>query len=125
MLDQDLHVSSVCWLKDHLKESNGIEVKNWVLRDIMRAELDLRYKRIKEMSWQGNCDRNKILRQQFAMNLLELDFSKKTVLNIDETWLGVADFRRYKWCRHGENNSGAIKQVKPRITLIVGLDTEG
>ena len=35
MLDQDLHISTVSWLKNHLKESQGIEVKEWVLREIM------------------------------------------------------------------------------------------
>ena len=62
----------------------------------MTNELDLRYKRIKEISWQGNSDKNKILRQQFTKTLLKVDFSKKTV--IDETWLptsgGTAGARR-------------------------------
>ena len=62
LLDQDLHISSVKYLMDHLKERKGIEVKEWVLRDIMRTELDLRYKRIKQISWQGNSEKNKILR---------------------------------------------------------------
>ena len=47
---------------NHLKEEKGIEVKEWVLKDIMRTELDLRYKRIKQISWQGNSEKNKILR---------------------------------------------------------------
>ena len=62
MLDQDLHISSLSMIKNHLKESKDIDVKDWLLKDIMREELDLRYKRIKEVSWQGNSDKNKILR---------------------------------------------------------------
>ena len=62
LLDQDLHISSVKYLMDHLKERKGIEVKEWVLRNIMRTELDLRYKRIKQISWQCNSEKNKILR---------------------------------------------------------------
>ena len=73
-------------------------MKQWVLNDVMTNELDLRYKRIKEISWQGNSDKNKILRQQFTKTLLKVDFSKKTVINIDETWLptsgGTAGARR-------------------------------
>ena len=91
----------------------------------MRNELDLRYKRINEISWQGNSEKNKILRQQFAKTLLEVNFNRKTLLNVDETWLGTADFRRFKWCRIGERNSNAIKQVQPRISMIVGLDSTG
>ena len=76
------------WLRQHLKETKDIDVKDWVLRDIMRRELDLRYNRINELSWQGNSVKNKVLRQQFAKTLLEVDFTKKIVLNIDETWIG-------------------------------------
>ena len=88
MLDQELHISTVGWVRRHLKETKDIDVKDWVLRDIMRRELDLRYKRINEISWQGNSVKNKVLRQQFAKTLLEVDFTKKIVLNIDETWIG-------------------------------------
>ena len=37
----------------------------------------------------------------------------------------VADFRRYSWCQKGENNSGRVKQMQPRISVIAGLDTNG
>ena len=50
MLDQELHISTVGWLRQHLKETKDIDVKDWVLRDIMRRELDLRYNRINEIS---------------------------------------------------------------------------
>jgi transposase len=34
------------------------------------------------------------LRQQFAIQLIGLLQDGKTLLNFDETWLGVSDFRR-------------------------------
>ena len=34
-------------LKDHLKETKNLEVKDWILKDVMKRELDLRYKRIR------------------------------------------------------------------------------
>ena len=75
-LDEDLHISSVGFLQKHLSKEKGINVKEWVLRDVMRKELDLRYKRINHISWQGNSDKNLILRQQFAQHLLQIDFDK-------------------------------------------------
>ena len=45
----------------------------------------------------------------FAETLLEVDFVKKIIINIDETWLGMSDFRRFKWCKLGENNAVATK----------------
>ena len=43
----------------------------------MTNELDLRYKRIKEISWQGNSDKNKILRQQFTKTLLKVNSARR------------------------------------------------
>ena len=96
-------------LKSHLKQTRDIDVKDWLLKDVMKRELNLRYRRVKELSWQGNSDKNKILRQNFSKTLLEVDFTKKTIINVDETWIGQADFRKFKWCRAGESNSSPVK----------------
>ena len=62
----------------------------------------------------------------FGINIkFSSDFEGYTILNVDETWLGMADFRRRKWKVHGTTNSHAILQVRPRITMITGLDTKG
>ena len=63
------------------------------------------YKKIKEVSTHINSDRNLILRQQFAIKFIELFSSNKHIINIDETWLGMSDFRRMKWSVKGNNNS--------------------
>ena len=49
----------------------------------------------------------------------------KRIINVDETWLGMADFRRRKWCKRASNNSVPHLQIAPRISLILGLDTNG
>ena len=38
-------------LQNHLKATKDIDVKEWVLKDVMRRELDLRYKKIRQISW--------------------------------------------------------------------------
>jgi hypothetical protein len=98
-------VDSVAFVKEQLGEQHGIEIDYHRLKKIMKEELDLRYKKISPISWQGNSDRNKILRQQFAQTLLEVDISKKTIINIDESWLGKSDFRRFSWSLRGVTNS--------------------
>ena len=51
MVDDDIHIGSVGQVVDHLKDKENIQVKDWVVRDIMKNELDLRYSRIKQISW--------------------------------------------------------------------------
>lgn len=57
----------------------------------------MRYKKVKHIPLQANSERNLILRQQWAMAVLDKDYKNKIYLNIDETWLGMSDFRRMKW----------------------------
>lgn len=116
---------SVNDVQSRLKEDHGLEIKDWKLLHMMHKELGLRYKRVSHISWQGNSPRNLILRQNFGLNFLKLDMIKKTILNIDETWLGHVDFRRMCWTESGRSNSVAAKKMQPRISMVVALDSHG
>ena len=59
------------------------------------------------------------------MEFIELMKKGKTILNIDETWLGMTDFRRMKWREKDTTNPIGMVQVAPRISMIVGLDNRG
>ena len=49
----------------------------------------------------------------------------KIILNLDETWLGMSDFRRMKWRCNDSRNSVTKSAVTPRISMLVGVDTLG
>ena len=66
-----------------------------------------------------------ILRQQWALKFIEMWEAGYTFLNIDETWLGMSDFRRMKWRVHGTTNSLPTLALSPRISMITGVDTLG
>ena len=91
----------------------------------MREDLGMRYRKLVPISIHGNSDKNLVLRQQFAMQLIGLLKAGKTLLNVDETWIGMTDFRRRKWMAPGTTNSVAKLEVRPRISMIAGLDTNG
>ena len=92
---------------------------------LMHHHLGMRYKKVQEVPWKANCTQNLILRQRFARVFLDIDFTKKTIINIDETWISQTDFRRRKWSFLGKSDSVPKKNVQPRISMIVGLDTNG
>jgi len=56
---------------------------------------------------------------------MSLNLKKKTIINIDETWLGMTDFRRMSWALPGRSNSIAKKNVVPRISMVAALDSKG
>ncbi|TFH49609.1 MAG: hypothetical protein E4G89_04575 [Methanothrix sp.] len=92
---------------------------------VMKQELGMRYRKIKTVSLHSNSERNLVLRQRWALEFLAQARKKKVFINIDETWLGMSDFRRMKWQCPGTTNSVAKLEISPRITMILGLDTLG
>ena len=56
---------------------------------------------------------------------MNIDLKRKNIINIDETWLGMTDFRRMQWQFPGLPNSVAKKQMSPRVSMIAALDTSG
>ena len=119
------HIKCVKDFKKKLLEEFEIEIKPWTLKKILKEELELRYKRIAGTSWQGNSNKNLILRQQFALEFLSIDLTKKTIINVDESWIGMTDFNRMKWSEPGRPNSVPKKMLQPRISMIAGLDSNG
>ena len=66
-----------------------------------------------------------MLRQQWAEAFIKLWQESKVILNVDETWLGMSDFRRMKWQDPRTTNSVPSRTIAPRISMIVGLDSSG
>ena len=111
--------------KEMLQKEHGIEIKDHKLLEVMHKELSMRYRNIDNLSFQCNSKKNRILRQQFALAFLRINLMNKTVINVDETWIGMTDFRRKKWTLPDMPNGIPKKNVQPRISMIVGVDTNG
>ena len=82
-------------------------MKTHLVRNVMKKDLKMSFKKINPLALTANSHRNLILRQQFALAYLDIDFDKKVLLSVDESWLAMADFRHRKWCQHNNNNSVA------------------
>ena len=84
--------------------------------------MNMRYRRIQKVPLHLNSEKNMILRQQWAIKYLEL-IDSKTFLNVDESWLSESNFLRRKWRMPGDNNSVPTQFITPRISIIVGADS--
>ena len=93
--------------------------------DVMRNNLNMRYRKIIPISMTANSPRNLVLRQQFAIKFIEILNSGKRVINVDESLLGQSDFRKRKWMVPGTSNSVAKKALQPRVSMIAALDNLG
>ena len=59
------------------------------------------------------------------MAFLDLNHKAKNIINVDETWLNMTDFRRKHWKLSGLNCSVKSKKLAPRISMITGVDKLG
>ena len=57
--------------------------------------------------------------------MLSLLEAKKTIINIDETWLPHLDFRSKKWRAKNQPNTASTKALSPKVNMIAAIDTEG
>ena len=125
MYKREEYLDSVKYIQGRLQEELGLFMKPSKLMHLLHHHLGMRYKRVQEISWKANDPKNLVLRQQFAQAFLKIDLHSKIILNVDETWLGMSDFRRRKWTFMDRPDSVKKKQVQPRVSMITGLDTRG
>ena len=84
----------------------------------MRDLVNLRYNKIVKIPVHGNSERCLVQRQQCALVFLKLVQTKRRIINIDESWVNSADYRRRSWSRKGMSNSISTKKLSPRITIV-------
>ena len=90
-------IDSISGIKIKVNELTQSPVSEQLVRSVMKEELGMRYRKIKTVSLHSNSEKNLVLRQRWAIEFLNLARKKKIFLNVDETWLGMSDFRRMKW----------------------------
>ena len=91
---------------------------------IMTKDLGLRWRKVKDISCHENSVQNLVLRQQFAIQMLELLSQGKRVFNVDESWVDQLNFTRNHW-RPRMYPITPKKEVNPRVSLIACVGTDG
>lgn len=92
-----MFVDSAKSVKKALFDSMELDAKENVIRRVMHEDLGMRYRKVVPVAIHSNSEKNLVLRQQFALKMIQLLLDGKILLNVDETWIGMSDFRRRKW----------------------------
>ena len=125
MLSDNVHIDSARTIQKRIKQVTQEEISIKRIQNVMTKEMDMHYSKMKNISLHANSHTNLILRQRYAIKLLELSKKKTIIVNIDETWLDASDYRRFRWKPKHYSNSNPIVQVAPRISMILCMDTLG
>ena len=102
-----------------------MEVKSYEVQRVLKHDLGFSYRRAKLVSVQSNSVRCRVMRQQYALKMMELLRDGKRILNVDESWLNEVSFQRKIWFPKDRPSTVTRQAVAPRVSLIAAMDTEG
>ena len=112
-------------VRDLVMEQTELKVSMSKVLGVMKTQLRLSYRKIKRVPFAGNLERNKVLRCLYAQKMLQVYQSGQRVINVDESWLPSADFRRRRWKRRGLLNSAPDKLLSQKINIITAMSSDG
>ena len=69
-----------------------------VLR-VLKKKFHFSFRRIKRVAHVGNSEKNRVLRHLYARKMLKIYSDGAHVINIDESWVSITDFRSHCWNR--------------------------
>ena len=125
MLARSVPIQSSDIIVARVNEQTDLKVKNHEVRSVLKKDLGLGYRLAKKVPPQANSERCLVLRQQYAIRMIELLQEKKRIINVDESWINESSFLRKMWCPGYSAATTTIRSVAPRVSLIASLDTDG
>jgi hypothetical protein len=91
----------------------------------LKKEMHMGYRMAKTVPIQSNLERSLVLRQQYSLKILPMFETGRRIINVDESWLNHTRHLRRTWVPSDAPSTFREKQVTPRVSLILALDTDG
>ena len=124
-LEAKRNIYTIAQVQKMMMDQKGVIVPRSVVASTLRSRFNMRFRKIREIAFQGNRERNLALRCMYAQRFLQVLQDGYRLINIDETWLNQLEFNRAKWCQKGETNSLPTKSMTPRISMIAAVSSNG
>ena len=88
-------------VRNDIESKYSFIVSKRLVASVLRNQFDMRFHKVKRVSFKGNSERSLVVRQQCALKILELLEQGYRIVNVDESWINELDFARRKW--HNRN----------------------
>ncbi len=125
MLEKSIPIPNADSIVIRVNEHTDLEVKHSEVRSVLRTDLGLGYRMVKKVPVQSNSERCLVLRQQYALKMLDLLQQKPRIINVDESWINESSYLRKMWCPGKSAATINSNTITPRLSLIAALDTDG
>ena len=87
MLSINKPIVSCELVQTEAQQKCGHRLDKRFVRQVMRKDLHLGYRKAKTVAIQANSERCLVLRQQYSLRMIPLLASGKRIINVDESWL--------------------------------------
>ena len=124
-IDNEHSIWRVAQVCEAVNNKHGVMVKPTFVANILRLQFGMRYRKIKRTAYLANSPRSLVVRHEFAKCMIKLLDEGYTILNVDETFLNVADLRYMRWRVQGETNSMRERAIDPLLKVFAGISTLG
>ena len=118
-------IESARMVCEAVRLAENLEVSEKQVRLALKKDFKLSFLRSKKLASAANSHRCLVLRQQFALRMLQLHSESKWVINIDETWLNETNHTRRTWGLRDGSGNATLHTVTPRVSMIAAVDNEG
>ena len=95
------------WIEDlikHVAKVNGAHLQYHLLNNYMKNNLNLSYKKGASRPWTLNLNRQKPLKELYAVQLIHMMKSRRDIIKIDESCLNNNTRVSYSWLSIGKTN---------------------
>ena len=92
---------------------------------VMREDCGLSYRRTRAQTPLRNLPVNLVVRQQYAVTLLQQHSNGRRVINVDESSLNCLNYPERLWLPQGLGTQVSVPPLTPRLSLLAAIDTEG
>ena len=116
------------WIEDiirYVANVQGIQLQYHQLRDYVRDELHLSYKKGGSRQWSLNLKRHKPLKELYAIRFIEAMKSGRDIINIDESCFNKNTKMNYSWLNKGKSWCLTNIKFQNSISLISAICTNG
>jgi plasmid maintenance system antidote protein VapI len=124
-LEELAFIDSAHYVVSRLEGSGLEKLKDVEVASVMKHDVGLRFRKVVATNPRCNSERSLVLRQQFALRLISWFQDRPRLINVDESWLGMADFRRTKWLPADVPKTTTKAILSPRVSFLVALDNHG
>ena len=82
-----------------------MQISNALVREVLHQNLGLSYRHIKKIPVQANSEDRLVLRQQYALKMIELLALVKIIICVYESWISETEYSRRMWCPKTANGT--------------------